>query len=89
VSSDQLIGRTQLIIYPREGTAANPNEHPRLAAIPTTADETDGLDVTSTPRPGFPAGVLVMMNSGPRNVQFYDWAAAVGYLPGSSNLTSR
>jgi hypothetical protein len=32
-----------------------------------------GLDVTSRPLPGFPGGMLVMMNSGPRTFQIYRW----------------
>jgi len=89
VSSDQLIGGSRLVIFPREGTAADVNAHPAIAVVQTAADETDGLDVTSAPLPGFPAGLLVMMNSTPRNFQLYDWTTLVRHLPGSSNLTSR
>jgi hypothetical protein len=65
------------------------NAHPEIAVVQTSADETDSLDATSAPVPGFPAGLLVMMNSGPRNFQLYDWASLARHLPGSSNLTSR
>ncbi|MEZ5286888.1 MAG: phytase [Vicinamibacterales bacterium] len=66
VSSDQIPGGTVLHLYPREGRPGVPHDHPEIATVHTQADETDGLDVTSTPLPGFPDGLLVMMNSGPR-----------------------
>lgn len=73
VSSDQVVGGTRLHLYAREGTAANPHEHQRIATILTASDETDGLDVTATPLPGYPDGLLVMMNSAARNFLLYDW----------------
>jgi hypothetical protein len=50
-----------------------PHVHSRVAVVRTPSDETDGLDVTSRPLPGFPGGMLVMMNSGPRTFQIYRW----------------
>jgi hypothetical protein len=44
-----------------------------LATITTTADATDGLDVTARALPGSPDGLLVMMNSGPKNFLIFDW----------------
>jgi 3-phytase len=67
VSSDQVPGGSRLLVYPREGLPGRPHAHPRLRTIPTPADETDGLDVTSRALPGFPDGILVMMNSGAKN----------------------
>jgi 3-phytase len=81
VSSDQVPGATRLQVYPREGSAGDPHAHPRLAIIPTVADETDGLEVTSTPLPGFPGGLLVMMNSGGRNFLLFQWTAVAARLP--------
>jgi 3-phytase len=73
VSSDQVEGGSRLHVYRREGDAGAPHVHSRLAAVRTPSDDTDGLDVASRPLPGFPAGMLVMMNSGPRTFQIYRW----------------
>jgi 3-phytase len=73
VSSDQMPGATRLMIYPRSGPAGRPHDQPLITAIQTRADSTDGLDVTARPMPGFAAGMLVMMNSNPRNFLIYDW----------------
>jgi len=75
VSSDQVPGGTRVVLYPREGLPGHPHAHPSLATIPTPSDATDGLDVVATPLPGFPSGLLVMMNSGARNFLLYDWRA--------------
>lgn len=74
VSGDQVEGATRLRLYRREGTAANPHDHREVVAtIRTASDATDGLDVTSRSLPGFPRGLLVMMNSGPKNFLIYRW----------------
>jgi 3-phytase len=74
VSSDQIPGGTRLHLYRREGAPGRPHDHTETVAIvPATADATDGLDVTSRPQPGFPRGMLVMMNSRPRNFLIYRW----------------
>jgi 3-phytase len=73
VSSDQVEGRTRVRLYPREGAAGRPHEHLPVAMLPTASDETDGLDVTSRPLPGYPRGLLVMMNSSQRNFLVYRW----------------
>jgi 3-phytase len=74
VSSDQVPGASRVMVYPREGVGGA-HDQPLLAAIPTAADGTDGLEVTSQRLPGLPAGMLVMMNSGARNFLIYDWNA--------------
>ena len=74
VSSDQVPGGTRLMVYPREGRPGAPHDHPLLAVVPTTADETDGLEVVAPPLPGFEGGLLVMMNSTPRNFVLFPWA---------------
>ncbi len=78
VASDQIDGGTRLHVYRREGEAANPHSHPTLAVLETQADGTDGLEVTSRALPGFPRGLLVMMNSRPRTFQVYDWGTRGG-----------
>jgi 3-phytase len=74
VSSDQVAGATRLWLYRREGANGDPHDHRQaVAVIPTTADATDGLEVSAHALPGFPRGLLVMMNSGPKNFLFYGW----------------
>lgn len=80
VSSDQMPGATRLVIYPRRGPAGRPHEQAAIAIIPTTADSTDGLEVTQAALPGFPGGLLMMMNSSPRNFLFYDWRQVASRL---------
>jgi len=77
VSSDQVPGATRLMIYSRIGTPSRPHDQPLLAAIRTRADSTDGLEVTSRALPGFPGGMLVMMNSTQRDFLVYDWNEVV------------
>lgn len=81
VSSDQHPGGSRLMVYPRQGPTDRIHEHALLAAVPTPADETDGLDVTSARLPGLPEGLLVMMNSGPRTFLLFDWRAIAARLP--------
>lgn len=83
VSVDQITGASRLHIYPREGSAGNPHLHPRLAIVPTSGDDSDGIEVTSSPLPGFPRGLLVMMNSGPRNFLVFPWEAIEARIPGA------
>lgn len=73
VSSDQIAGGTRLHLFTREGAPGRPHDHPEVAVMTTASDQTDGLDVTSHPLPGFPHGLLVMMNSGPKTFLIYDW----------------
>lgn len=69
--SDQGGGR--LHVFPREGTAAGPHEHPLLAVIPVRARETDGIEVTSRGLGArFPRGLLAMM-SNRGAFHFYRW----------------
>jgi len=84
VSSDQMPGATRVMIYSRSGSPKNPHDQPLLAALPTGADSTDGLDVTSTALPGFPAGMLAMMNSAPKNFLLYQWSEVAARLRAST-----
>lgn len=74
VSSDQIAGGSRLMVYPREGRPGAPHAHPLIAVIPTPADETDGLDVVAAELPGYPQGLLVMMNSAARNFLLFPWS---------------
>jgi 3-phytase len=73
VSSDQVPGSTRLRLFRREGSASNPHDHAEVRTFVTASDSTDGLDVTSRALPGYPRGLLLMMNAGPRNFLIYDW----------------
>jgi 3-phytase len=91
VSSDQIEGGTRVHLYRREGASGRPHDHDEaVRVVATMSDETDGLDVTSRALPDFPAGLLVMMNSGARNFLLYRWEDLVptvrtegqGFSPG-------
>jgi 3-phytase len=76
VSVDQIPGRSALKFYPRSGSREDPLDQNQLVhEVQTTADSTDGLEVTSTPLPGFPKGLAVMMNEAGRNFLIFDWSA--------------
>lgn len=59
-------------IFPREGTAADPHDHPLLAAVRVAAMDSDGNDVTAVELPGFPGGLFVAMSTD-RTFHFYAW----------------
>lgn len=80
VSSDQVAGGTRLMLYSRAGGPGGPHDQPLQHIIATGADETDGLDVWAGALPNFPSGLLVMMNSAPRNFLLYAWADVAGRL---------
>ncbi len=77
--SDQQANRFQ--IFPREGRAGNPHDHPLLKAVPVAAIESDGSDVTAVPLGAkFPHGLFVAMSNG-KTFHYYSWddlAAAAG-----------
>lgn len=68
--SDQQAHRFQ--VFPREGTAGKPHEHPLLKAVDVTAIQSDGSEVTSVELPGFPGGLFVAMSEG-RVFHYYAW----------------
>lgn len=61
LSSDQVKGGSEVLVYDRR------SPHALLARLRLGADDTDGLDCTSRPLPGFPQGLLAVMNSEGRN----------------------
>jgi 3-phytase len=82
VCTDQLPGDSEYHLYPREGAPGAPHDHSReVAAFRGGADSTDGIEIVSGPFGArFPHGVMVVMNSTPRNFLVFDWkdiAAAV------------
>jgi 3-phytase len=75
VVTDQIDGGSTYRLFRREGEPGRPHDHSALVAeLQTDSDATDGIDVTAAAMgPAFPAGLLVTMNSRPRDFLFFDW----------------
>jgi len=74
--SDQ--GARQLKVYSRTGKTGAQNQHPLLATIKYSANQTDGIDVVSVPlNSEFKHGLLVAM-SDDRTFHFYRWEDIAG-----------
>jgi 3-phytase len=75
VAADQLDEDSEYHVYPREGGPGNPHDHSReIAVLRGGADATDGIEISSSPLgPGLPNGVLIAMNSAPRNFLIFRW----------------
>lgn len=75
VCTDQLKGNAEYRLFRREGEPGNPHDHSKtLRIVRGGADETDGIEITSRPLgPRFPHGILIAMNSTPRNFLIFDW----------------
>jgi 3-phytase len=75
VGTDQLDEESEYHVYPREGAPGNPHDHSReIAVLRGGADATDGIEISSSALgPGLPSGVLVAMNSAPRNFLVFRW----------------
>lgn len=73
--TDQLAGNSKYHVYRREGAPGRPHDHSELLkAFYGGADQTDGIEIISAPLgPGFPHGLMVAMNSGPKNFLLYRW----------------
>ncbi|MGH2622585.1 MAG: phytase [Sphingobacterium sp.] len=60
-------------IYPRAGDHGRPHQYTRIAEVPVSAIECDGVEVISMPiGPKFPQGMLVAMSNG-MVFHYYDW----------------
>ena len=69
--SDQ--GANQFRVFPREGSAENPHEHPLIATIPVTAMSSDGSEAASVALgTDFPKGLFVAMSDN-KTFEIYDW----------------
>ena len=79
VSVEQLAGNSVFHVYRREGEPDRPHDHSReLFAFTAGADETDGIDVTSTPLGSeFSNGLVVAMNSAAKNFLLVPWRTAL------------
>jgi 3-phytase len=75
VCTDQLDGSSEYRIFRREGAPGRPHDHSEvLKIVRGGADATDGIDVTaSAVGNAFPNGIMVAMNSKPRNFLVYRW----------------
>ena len=82
VSTDQLDEDSEYHLYPREGAPGNPHDHSReIAVLRGGADATDGIEISSSPLgPGLPNGVLITMNSGPKNFLVFRWQDVAGVV---------
>ncbi len=82
VCTDQLDGNTEYHVYAREGSPGNSHDHSReVAIVRGGADGTDGLEISSRPLgPRFPEGIMVAMNSTPRNFLVFDWRTIAAML---------
>ena len=83
VCTDQVEGNSRYHLYRREGAQGRPHDHSEpLKSFRGGADSTDGIEVVSAALgQQFPGGLMVAMNSGPRNFLFFRWddvAAANG-----------
>lgn len=84
VCTDQLEGDSEYRLYPREGTPENPHDHSRVVAvIRGGADSTDGLDISARALgPSLPHGIMVAMNSAPKNFLVFRWQDVAAVLSG-------
>lgn len=65
-------------VYPREGTAQSPHQHPLIKVIATATQHSDGSDVTNASIPGmFRSGLFVAMSTD-KTFQFYRWEDLAG-----------
>ena len=75
ICTDQKARNSAYRIYRREGIRTNPNDHSELVTVVRGgADSTDGIEATSAALGAqFPVGMLVAMNSHPRNFLIFNW----------------
>lgn len=66
-------------VYPREGAAGKPHEHPFIKSIDVSTIESDGSDVTPVALPNFPQGLFVAMSNG-KVFHYYSWEDFAGVL---------
>ena len=75
ICTDQIPNGTEYRVFKREGEPGRPHDHSKLVKVITTAtDSTDGLEVSSANLgPKFPKGIMIAMNSRPKNFVLFDW----------------
>jgi 3-phytase len=75
--SDQQAG--ELRVFDLVGTESSPQTPRFIGRIAYAAQETDGIDLTSEPLPGFPSGMLVAMSTD-RTFHYYDLAELIAAM---------
>ena len=75
VCTDQIDGNSHYHVYRREGGPGGPHDHaPLIKCVRGGADATDGIEITPAALgTRFPKGLMVAMNSGPKNFLLYRW----------------
>jgi 3-phytase len=74
VCTDQVPGNSEYHVFSREGTRGNSHEHREIKIFRGGADETDGIEIVSAPLGNlFPHGLMIAMNSTPKNFLVYKW----------------
>ena len=81
--TDQIDGNSHYHVYRREGGPGGPHDHAQMVkCVRGGADGTDGIEIASAALgPRFPNGLLVVMNSGPKNFLLYRWEDIASYIP--------
>ena len=76
ICTDQLDGNSEYHLFRREGAPGKPHDHATaVAVIRGGADATDGIEVSSAGLgTSLPQGLLIAMNSAPRNFLVFNWA---------------
>jgi 3-phytase len=64
-------------VFPREGTAGKPHEHPLITSIDVSTIESDGSEIADVALPGFPGGLFVAMSNG-KVFHYYAWDDLAG-----------
>jgi len=67
--SDQQAG--ELRVFELDGSADLPHRHGVIGRVDIAAIDTDGIDLTTQPLPGFPGGLLIAMSTD-KTFHFYD-----------------
>jgi 3-phytase len=80
VCTDQLDQDSEYHVYAREGTRGNAHDHSReITVLRGGADATDGLEISARALgPGLPNGVMIAMNSAPKNFLLFRWQDVAG-----------
>jgi 3-phytase len=88
VCTDQIDEDSEYHLYPREGTRENAHDHSReIAVFRGGVDATDGLEISSRELgPGLPHGVMIAMNSAPRNFLVFRWQDVAAAMEPSLRL---
>lgn len=76
LATDQISGNSRYRVFLRGG------DYREIAILTGGADQTDGIEICAEPLGSrFPNGILVVMNSGPRNFLIYDLRDILTRLP--------